>query len=144
MARNRRRSRRPDSLLIAPRDRLQLHIHAMLVLQMHAQPISQPRLAATSTPTRTPRCRTSTATPSPDRSATAALSTLDRSARAHWRLVDVRRRETARNPHARRVFRARDRVALRRLEVGEQRRQRIDGVALGERSPRGVPQTRGA
>ena len=62
----------------------------------------------------------------------------------HGRLLDVRRREAAGNPHARRVFRRRGHLPARRLEVGEQRGQRVDGVALGERSPRGIPRARGA
>lgn len=69
---------------------------------------------------------------------------LTASPHSHGRFLDVRRREAAGNPHARLVLRVRDHLPLRGLEVGEERRERVDGVALGERSPRGVPRARGA
>lgn len=69
---------------------------------------------------------------------------LTASPHSHGRFLDVRRREAAGNPHARLVFRVRDHLPRRGLEVGEERRERVDGMALGERSPRGVPRARGA
>ena len=69
---------------------------------------------------------------------------LTASPHSHGRFLDVRRREAAGNPHARLVFRVRDHLPRRGLEIGEERREHVDGMALGERSPRGVPRARGA